>query len=181
ADGADDRGAKMVRPLAENKPNAAGGGMHEHGHALLDLEGAAHEIFHGHALEHHRGGLLVADIVRELYGAVGRHNPLRGVTAGTADIGDAVAALELVHVRADRYDLAGGFIAGDERQAARCRIEADAEVHVDEIDAAGVLLDAQLARSRSGNVDLFVGQNLGPADLVHAYRSNHRSLLVTPT
>ena len=128
-----------------------------------------------------RGGLLVADIVREFYGAIDRHDPLRGIAAGTADIGDTVAALEFAHARADLHDLAGGFIAGDERQAARRRVEAHAEVHVDEIDAAGVLLDADLAGARRRHVDLFISQNLGPTDLVHAYRSNHCPLLVAPT
>jgi hypothetical protein len=36
-----------------------------------------------------------------------------------------------------------------------------------------MLLDADLAGARSRNVDLFVGQNLGPAEFVHAYRSDH--------
>ena len=181
ADGADHGGAEMVRPLAENEPDAAGGRVHKHVHPPLDLEGAPYQVFHRHALEHHGGGLLVVDIGREFYRAIGRHHPLRGIAAGTADIGDTVAALEFAHAGADLHDLAGGFIAGDERQATRRRVEAHAEVHVDEIDAAGVLLDADLAGARRRHVDLFIGQNLGPTDLVHAYRSNHCSLLVAPT
>ena len=74
----------MVRPLAENQPDAAGSCMNEHVHALLDLEGAADEIFHRHALEHHGGGLLVVDIGRELHGAIGQHHPFRGVATETA-------------------------------------------------------------------------------------------------
>jgi hypothetical protein len=36
-----------------------------------------------------------------------------------------------------------------------------------------MLLNANLARAGSRNVNLLVGQNLGAAEFVHAYRSNH--------
>ncbi len=71
---------------------------------------------HRHALEHHGGGLLVADIRRQLDRAIGRHKALGGVAAGTVDVGDAVAALEFGDAGADLDHLAGGLIAGHERQ-----------------------------------------------------------------
>jgi hypothetical protein len=37
------------------------------------------------------------------------------------------------------------------------------------IDAAGVVLDPKLPRSGSRHVDVFVSQNLRPADFMHAY------------
>src|ERR1700678_1599148 len=145
--------------------------MHQYGHALLDLEGATNEILHRHALEHHGRGLLVADVGRKLDRAVGRHQAFFGVAGGSIDVGDTVATLEFAHAGADFDDFAGGLIAGDERQAAGCRIEAHAEVNVDEIDAAGVLLDPKLAGPGRRDVDLFVRQNLGAADFVDANRS----------
>ena len=72
ADGADDGGAEMVRPLAGDEADAAGRGVDQADRALADLVGAVEQILHGHALEHHAGGLLVADIVGQLHGAVGR-------------------------------------------------------------------------------------------------------------
>ena len=42
---ADDIGAEIVRPLAQDQADAAGRGVHQHVHALLDLKGAAQQIF----------------------------------------------------------------------------------------------------------------------------------------
>ena len=61
ADGADDVGAERIGPLAGDQADAAGGRVDEHIHPLADLEGAVEQIFHGHALEHHAGRLLVGN------------------------------------------------------------------------------------------------------------------------
>src|SRR5205807_1092290 len=50
-----------------------------------------------------------------------------------------------------------------------------AKVGIDEIDAAGVLLDADLTLARSADFDLFVYQNFWAADLMNAHCSNHWS------
>ncbi len=147
--------------------------MHQHIHPLFDLEGAAHKVFDGQALEHHAGRLLVTDVVGQLYRAVGRHIALLRVAARPLHVGDAITALEFADAGADLDHFTGGFIAGNERQAAGRRIEAGAKVCVDEIDADRVLLDAQLARTGRGNFDFLVGENLGTADFMHAYRRNH--------
>ena len=63
ADGADHRGADMVQPLAGDEADAAGGGVEQYGVALVDLEGTADEILHRHALQHHRRGSLIVDVV----------------------------------------------------------------------------------------------------------------------
>ncbi len=177
ADRADDIGAEMIGPLAQDQADAAGCGMNEDVHALLDLEGAAQQIFRRHAFEHHGGGLLVADIRRQFHGAVSRDVALGGVAAERHDIADAIADLEVADAGTDGDDLAGSLVSGDEGQADRRRIHAHAEIGVDEIDAAGVLLDADLALPRRRQFDLFVGQNLGPARLMHAYCRNHFPLL----
>jgi hypothetical protein len=72
-------GAEMVRPLTGNEADAAGGSMDEHVVALLHAIGSPQEIFHGHALEHHAGGLLVADLVRQLHRSLRRQQPLGGI------------------------------------------------------------------------------------------------------
>ena len=131
----------------------------------------------GHALEHHAGRLLVADVVRQLHRAIGRHQPLLRIAAERHHIGDTVADLEIGHAGADRDHLAGAFIAGDERHADRRRIHAHAEIRVDEIDAAGVLLDLDLARAGRGDLDLLVGQDFGTAGLVNPDCRDHVSLL----
>ncbi len=77
---------------------------------------------------------------------------------------------------ANRQDLAGSLIAGDERQAWRF-VEAGAVVDVDEVQADGVLADANLAGPRRGHVHGFVNQGLRPPHLVHAHRLGHQFLL----
>jgi hypothetical protein len=44
--------------LAHDQPDAAGGGMHQDGLALLYLERSPQQILCGHALQHHRGAGL---------------------------------------------------------------------------------------------------------------------------
>jgi hypothetical protein len=112
-------------------------------------------------------------MLAKLYGAIGRQDALGDIAAGAGGIGDAVAALEFAYARADLDHFAGALAAGHERQSAGRLIHPLAEIHVGVIDAAGVLPDANLARGRRRNVDFFVGQNLGPAVFMHAYRSNH--------
>src|SRR5262249_750750 len=71
-DGADHVGAEIVRPLAGDEADAAGGGMDEHGVTLLPSIGTAEQILYRHAFEDHAGGLFVADLVRQLHRPVGR-------------------------------------------------------------------------------------------------------------
>ena len=84
---------------------------------LLHLVGAVNQVLHGHALEHHAGGLLVADIVGQLHRAIGVEHALGRIAAERSDIGDAVADFEVGHAGADRDHLAGALVAGDERHA----------------------------------------------------------------
>src|SRR5581483_8833771 len=90
ADSADHGRAERLRPLAGSETDAAGGSVNENGVALLHLEGAGKQIFDRHALEHHRGGLLVADALRQLHRAVGGQQPLRRIAAERRHIADAI-------------------------------------------------------------------------------------------
>jgi len=63
ADGADDGGAEMFRPLAEDKTDAACRGMEQDGVAGLDAIGLTDQILHRQALEHHRRRGLVIEAV----------------------------------------------------------------------------------------------------------------------
>ena len=97
---------------------------------------------------------------------------LGGVAAEIEVIGDAVAGMEIGHARPDRHNLAGGFVAGDERQPRRL-VEAGAIIDVDEIQADGMLADANLAGSGRGHVDGFVNQGFRTPHLVHAHGLDH--------
>ena len=72
------------------------------------------------------------------------------------------------------HDLAGGFVAGDERQPRRL-VEAGAEIDVDEIQADGVLADANLAGSRRRHIHVLIHQGFRTPYLVHAHGLGHDS------
>jgi hypothetical protein len=83
--------------------------------------------------------------------------------------------MEAGHARANLDHVAGGFIAGDKGERRRL-VEAGAEIHVDEIDAARPLADANLALARRGHLHLLIGQNLGTTGLMHAHGLGHLSV-----
>jgi hypothetical protein len=93
-------------------------------------------------------------------------------------IADAIADLEVSDARADRDDLAGPLIAGDERHANRRRVHAHAEIGVDVVDAARVLLELDLPRPRRRYLDVLECQHLGATGLVDAHRRYHGLLPV---
>ncbi len=61
--------------------------------AFADLVRPVDQILDGHALEHHAGGLLIGNVVRQLDRAIGGHHAFGRVAAKRADKGDAIARL----------------------------------------------------------------------------------------
>ena len=167
----------MIGPLAENEADAAGGGMNENDVALFHLESAVEQILRGHALEHHRRRLLVADVVRQFHGAFGRQQTLGRIAAERHNIGDAVADLQISDAGTDFSDLPRAFIARDERHADRRGIHADAEISVDEVHATGMLLDLDLALARCRNFDVVQRQNFRTTGFMNAHCCDHVSPL----
>src|ERR1700722_8169031 len=128
------RRAEMLGPLASDKPHPAGRGMNEDRLARLYDMGATDQIPGGHAFEHHRRGLLVADAVGNRDQPIRREYPLFAIGAERpAGIGDAVAGLEIADARPDLFDNSGAFAAEPARQ--RHGIEAAALVGVDEVES----------------------------------------------
>ena len=130
------------------------------------------QVLHRHALEHHAGGLFVADVVRQLDRAVGIEHALGRVAAERPDIGDAVADFEVGHAGADCDHFAGALVAGDERHRRR-RITAVAEIAVDEIDAGGMRFDLDLALAWRRDGDVLESQNFGTAGFMNAHCRDH--------
>ena len=145
--------------------------------ARLHRIGAVEQVFGGQPLQQHAGGGFIGDVVGQRDHGRGGNDALLGIGAMGGDDGDAVARLELGHARADRQHVAGRFIAERERQ--RRRIEAGAEIGVDEVEADGAVADQDLARPRRRQGDLLELQNLGPTGLVHADCFRHGDLLMS--
>ena len=175
ADGADDMRAERPRPLAGEQADAAGRGMDQDPMPRLDLERLVQEIPDRQPLQHQHGALLVGDMVGQLDQFLPGNVAFRGIGAEIVIIGDAIAGMKIGHAGPDRHHLAGGFVAGDERQSRRL-VEAGAIVHVDEIEADGMLADAHLAGSRRRHVHRLIDQRFRAPHLVHAHGLGHFGL-----
>ncbi len=80
--------------------------------------------------------------------------------------------MEIGDARSDGHDLAGGLVAGNERQAWRL-VEPGAEIDVDEVEADGVLAYPHLARSGGCDFHILIHQGFRPSHLVHAHGLGH--------
>ena len=165
ADGGDDGRAEMLAPLAENLADAARRRMDEDRVALLHAIGLPEQILRGQALEHHGGGLIVGDVVPQRDEVLDVDVAGLRIGAWGGDVGDAVADLEIRHAGTDGRHLAGAFAAGGEGQLRR--VEAVAEVHVEVIDADGVVTDLRLAFAGGRQLDVLEFHHLGTAGLVN--------------
>ena len=117
ADGADDGGAEMLRPLAEDKADAARRGVKQDRVAGFDAIGLADQVLCRQALQHHRRGGRVVDAVGQFEQPVGRDQPRFGIGAERRTaIGDAVAGLQIGDAGSDFLDDAGCLAAQAARQ-----------------------------------------------------------------
>ncbi|MCY1298197.1 hypothetical protein D9M70_476710 [compost metagenome] len=98
---------------------------------------------------------------------MGRHIVLLRVGAERLGIGDPIAGLEAFDIRPDRDHLTRPFLSGDERQV-RWRVGVAAQVDVDEVDADRPVAHPDLAGARFAEFDVFIGEHVRPAVLMHA-------------
>ena len=126
----------------------------------------------GHALEHHGGGGLVVDGVRQMDRFPGRDVAGLGIGALEHGIGDAIADLFVGHTRADGFDDPGGFHADDFREVVE-RVKARAQIDVDEVETAGGLANADLAGGGIADLDVLVFEDFGSAGFVDADGLGH--------
>ena len=172
ADGADDGGAEMLRPLAQDKADAAGRGVQQDGIAGFDAIGLADQILHRQALQHHRRCGLVVDVVGQFDQTVSRNHPLFGIGAERrASIGDAVARPKIGDARPDFLHHASRLAAQAARQLHG--IEPRPVVDIDKIQAHGSMADARLPRPGLANLDFLPGHNFGTAGFMKADGVRH--------
>ena len=172
ADGADDGRTQRLGPLARDEADPAGRGMEQDGVAFLDLVGLPDQVLGRHALEHHRGRLLIGDAVRQHDQAIRRHDPhLRIGALGAARIGNAITDLYVSDARTDRLDHAGRLCTKAAWQGGRIR--ARAHIGVDIVEADGRVPDTGFSRPWLADVDLLPDENLGPSGLMEANCVGH--------
>jgi hypothetical protein len=126
----------------------------------------------GHALEHHRGSLLIGDAVREHDQAIRRHDPLFGIGAlGPTRVGDAVADLYVSDAQTDRLDHASRLCAKATWE--RRWVCARSHIGVDIVEADGRVPDTGFTWPWLTDIDLQPDENFGPSGLMEAYCVGH--------
>ena len=162
---ADDPRTERARPLAEQQPDAARGGMHEDPIVAADFVCAPQQVMRGEPLEHERRRLLVADAARHLDETLRGDVAQIGITAGLSEhVGDTVTHPEAAHATTDRRDRARGLAA--ETTGQRHGVEPDAVVDVDVIEADGGMAHQHLTGRRQTRIEILEDQRLGTAGLV---------------
>ena len=146
--------------------------------ARLHLVGAVQEIFHRHALEHHRGGGFVIDPVGNPDDIGGGHQPRLGIGAhGRRGVGDTVPCGEADDIEPHRLDDSGAFHAGNEGALGN-GVEAAAVIGVDIVQADRGVANADLAGAGFAEFDLFPLHDFGAAGVVGADCTDAHGLTV---
>ena len=159
ANRADDCGAEVLGPLADNESDAARRGMDQDRLAALHRMGAADEVPGGHALQHHCRGLLVGDAIGHRDETVGRHYALIGISAeGPAGIGDAIARFQTTDTGSDFLDDPGALGAEATRQ--RHLVEPAALIGVDVIEPDRGMAQPNLTLAWLADLNRLPRQNL---------------------
>ena len=171
----DDGCADMLCPLAEDQPDAAGGGMKQDGFARFHLIGPRQQILHRHAFQQRCGGGVIGNIFRQLHQLVRGDVVRLRIGADRARIGDAIAFLQRCHAITQRFDDAGRFAAKPCGQ--RQFVETRAVIGVDEVHADGGVAHADLAGRGWREFHLLITKNIGTAGFMDSDRL-HLILLV---
>ena len=172
ADHGDDFRAEMLRPLQQNRTDAADGGMHEQRVALAHAKGLSQQHLGSHAFQHESRSLVVADAFGNAYQPLGRQHACFAVCAcGIECVGDAVAGLELTHTRADSFDDARRLAT--EYSGQLQRIQARALVGVDEVQSDRRVAHPRLALPGLRHIDLLPAQDFGTAVRMNSDRVRH--------
>ena len=151
--------------------------MKQDGFATLQRERLAQQILHRQALEHHCGGLLEADCIRQFHQLLGRQHMQLAIRAQrSGGIGHAVAHLKTADRSTHRLDDARTFGAQAGRQRWR-RIQAAAEIGVDKIQADRLVLHPYLIRTWGCGCVVGVVENVRAAVTVELDTHGHFQIL----
>src|SRR6185369_8300188 len=170
--GSDHRRTEMIRPLARQSADAAGGRVEQDRVARLYAVRAAQQEPRGQALQHQRSGRFVADRIRDRDRAIRRNvGDLRIRAERSGSISDAIADFPARDVLSDLFDDTGSFEA--EARWKRQRIEPAAVIRIDVVEPDRTMADAHPSRHRAAGVGLLEAKHFGAAVLVNANCARH--------
>ena len=177
AHGPDHVGADGAEPLAGDEPDAARGGGEQYVVPGLDRVRSPHEVLDGRTLQHHRGGDVVRDRLRQADEAPAREHTGFAVRSdgAVARVGDAVPRGQVVDTLADGLDHAGRLRTGREGQ--RLRVESCTMIHIDEVQSDRRVPDQNLSGPGKTRVPVDPFEHLRPARSAHDNGTLHRTLL----
>jgi hypothetical protein len=146
--------------------------MEQDGLPALQLVGAAKQVLHREALEHHSRGRLERDRIRQLYQRLRRHHAnLRVRAGGTVAIRDPVADFQVRDIFAHGGHHAGALQPDACRQ--RLRVKAGSKVDVDVVQADRMMTNLDFAGTGCADFDVDVLHHFGAAGLFDADRFGH--------
>ena len=157
---ADHLRAGPLGDLHGERAGAAGGGLDDDRLARLDPGAALDQRHRGQALQQHRRGLVVVDLV-------GDRDQQR---LGDDDLLGVAAAAEQRRDAAPVGGAAADLGAGDQRQRLLGEVVVAGRVGVGEVDAAAGHLDQDLALAGGRIVELDVLEHVGTAELLYLDR-----------
>ena len=163
---ADELQAQRTRPLAGDQPHATGSSMEEHevaGLQAFDGQRLLQQVLRGQSFEHHAGCGVEGDAFGQPHHVLRGHHARFAVAAGrVAGVSRTVARMQVRHALAHCLDDARAFHAQQQRQ--RVGVQAGALVDVDEVQAAGVVANADFARARRADLAVDDVHLLGAAE-----------------
>ena len=121
----------ILRHLYQQQPHASGSSVNQGGVAMLKLIRCMAQIMCGHALQHRRCRLLIADLFRNMDQPFRGHSCIFRVRADHVAVGNAIARLDRLYVIAYFRHSPGGFLSIDEGQLSR--ISALAKVNINKV------------------------------------------------
>ena len=169
--GTNDRRAESGRPLTQNEPGPAGGGVHEDQVTRLDGINLPDQHLSSHTLEHHRGGLIEGDRIGQSHQSVSFDEPHLGIATGGTGIGHPIANFQATHLLSDRLHDPGTFETRNKGK--RLRVVSRAVINIDAVEARRRLAQAHLSRPGLTDLDRCPVQNLGSAGLPNFDRMRH--------
>ena len=145
--------------------------MHEDQVTRLDGIHLPDQHLRSHTLQHHRGGLIEGDCLRQFHQPIGLDEPHLGIAAGRTGIGHPIADFQTAHIRGDCLYGPCAFEARDKGK--RPRVVSGAMINVNVVQARGRLAQAHLTRPGLTDIDRCPVQNLGSARLPNLDRMRH--------
>lgn len=165
---ADDRRAKLLKPLAGKQTNPARRRMPQNNLPGAHRIQTANKIFHRHSLQQHRCRLFKRYIIRQRYQPVGGGNLITGITAQPCGAkADPVAGLDRADIIGGLFHNTGAFQTQHRRQ--RQRIQTGAMININEVNPGGGDFDKRLAFGERRQGYRIRPQFVRPAGLVNPY------------